>query len=99
METDERLQRIEADIHGMKGDITDIKVSLAEMKATIESTLPHLATKDSVTQIEAALPHIATKAEVEEAKHEATKAKQSLLFSLVAMLLATGTLLLRAFGM
>jgi hypothetical protein len=57
METDERLQRIETDIHEMKADITDIKVSLAKIEAT--------------------LPHIATKTEVEEAKHEATKGKNS----------------------
>ena len=59
METDERLQRIESDIHEMKADITDIKVNVARITATIESTFPHLATK----------------AAVEEAKHEATKGK------------------------
>ena len=74
MDTDERLQRIESDIHGMKADMSDIKVNVARITATIESTFPHLATKESVakieTTIESTLPHVATKAEVEEAKHE-----------------------------
>ena len=82
MDTDERLQRIESDIHEMKADMSDIKVNVARITATIESTFPHLATKESVakieTTIESTLPHVATKAEVEEAKHEATKGKYGL---------------------
>ena len=72
METDERLQRIETDIHEMKADVTDIKVSLAKIEAT--------------------LPHIATKAEVEEAKHAATKGKNSVFVSVIALLLSLGAL-------
>ena len=55
METDARLQRIETDIHDMKADITDIKVNVARITATIESTFPHLATKESVAKIETTL--------------------------------------------
>ena len=98
METDERLERIEADIHAMKADMTDIKVSLAEIKAT----LPHVATKESVakieTTLESTLPHVATKAEVEEAKHEATKGKYGLLVGVLALLLSLGTLVTRFIG-
>ena len=56
----------------MKADVTDIKVSLAKIEAT--------------------LPHIATKAEVEEAKHEATKGKNSVFVSVIALLLSLGAL-------
>lgn len=55
METDERLERIEADIHAMKADMTDIKVNVARITATLESTFPHLATKESVAKIETTL--------------------------------------------
>ncbi len=82
METDERLQRIETDIHEMKADITDIKVNVAKITATIESTFPHLATK----------------AEVEEAKHEATKGKYGVLIGVTALLLSLGTLVTKFMG-
>ena len=38
MDTDERLQRIESDIHEMKADMSDIKVNVARITATIESS-------------------------------------------------------------
>lgn len=102
MDTDECLQRIESDIHGMKADITDIKVNVARITATIESTFPHLATKESVakieTTLESTLPHVATKAEVEEAKHEATKGKYGLFIGVIALLLSVGTLVTRFIG-
>ncbi len=44
METDERLQRIEGDIHERKADMSDIKGNVAKITATIESPFPHLAT-------------------------------------------------------
>ena len=82
----------------MKVDMTDIKVSLAEIKAT----LPHVATKESVakieTTLESTLPHVATKAEVEEAKHEATKGKYGLPVGVLALLLSLGTLVTRFIG-
>ena len=102
MDTDERLQRIESDIHEMKADMSDIKVNVARITATIESTFPHLATKESVakieTTLESTLPHLATKAEVEEAKHEATKGKYGLFVGVIALLLSIGTLVTRFIG-
>ena len=56
MDTDERLERIESDIHEMKADMSDIKVSLAERKAT----LPHVATKAEVEEAK----HEATQGQV-----------------------------------
>ena len=44
MDTDERLQRIESDIHEMKAHLSDIKGNVAKITATTESTFPHLAT-------------------------------------------------------
>ena len=60
------------------------------------------ATKESVakieTTLESTLPHVATKAEVEEAKHEATKGKYGLLVGVLALLLSLGTLVTRFIG-
>ena len=53
------------------------------------------ALRESVGRIEGKLPHLATDREVEEAKHEATKAKYSVLVSVIAVVVAMASLITR----
>lgn len=48
-----------------------------------------------VAEIKGSLPHLATKEAVEEAKHEATKGKYSMLVSLIAVAFAALSLAVR----
>jgi len=53
------------------------------------------ALRESVGRIEGNLPHLATKEEVEQAKHQATKAQYSVFVSIIAVLTAVASLITR----
>ena len=40
-----RVSRLEGDVHEMKGTMSRLELLVTEIKATLDATLPHLATK------------------------------------------------------
>ena len=82
MEQNDRLDRIERGIEKLEAEMKEVRGELSGIR-------------ESIGRIEGALPHFATKAEVEEAKHEATRGKYGMLISLIAVAFAALSLITR----
>jgi hypothetical protein len=46
-----RVSRLEGDVHEMKGTMTRLELLVTEIKATLDATLPHLATKAELSEM------------------------------------------------
>ena len=73
------FERLDGKIEKIQEDVSALRESVGKIEGVIEGKLPHLATEK----------------EVEEAKHEATKAKYSVFVSIVAVLTAMASLFTR----
>jgi uncharacterized protein YjgD (DUF1641 family) len=74
---EQRVSRLEEDMHEIKAAhgrletmVSDVRLAVTRIEATLTATLPHLATKAEVTEILKTLPHLATKAEIAEVRIE-----------------------------
>ena len=52
---DFRVSRLESDVHDLKGSMGRLEVMVAEIKALLDATLPHLATKAELADLRAEL--------------------------------------------
>ena len=48
-----RVSRLEGDVHEMKGTMRRLELLVTEIKATLDATLPHLATKAELSDMRA----------------------------------------------
>ena len=48
-----RVSRLEGDVHEMKGTMSRLELLVTEIKATLDATLPHLATKAELSDMRA----------------------------------------------
>ena len=48
-----RVSRLESDVHEIKGTMGRLELLVTEIKATLEATLPHLATKAELSDMRA----------------------------------------------
>ncbi len=74
----------DARLERIEADVRELKSDMKEVRL-------------SLAKIEGALPYFATKEEVEQAKHEATKGKYSMILSVVAIISSLGLLRARIF--
>ena len=100
MDTDAQFSQLTTELRDFRNIVTTELNSLrSDMTTELNSLRSDMTeVKESLAEIRGTLPHLATKAEVEEAKHEATKGKYGVLVGVIALLLSLGTLATRFIG-
>ena len=99
MDTDAQFSQLTTELRDFRNIVTTELNSLrSDMTTELNSLRSDMTeVKESLAEIRGTLPHLATKAEVEEAKHEATKGKQAMVVSTIAIIVSVGALLARIF--